>query len=531
MTLTFKNIKGMTFRIMVLAIAIMLGANANDTYAQKLKVEESITGCVKGDTYFYAGSYHRALKEYMKFYSKGTKNKANPALLLKIVESVVYEDMPKDTACYFVDRYMQLNTEDVNAYLLAAQANYHSHRFDKAKKYLKDYMTMIEEGELMTEANSLMKSIENAARMVRDSAKVRLVNMGEMINSPSNEICPIINKDNSVLYFSCDEKFNSGELINYYSIKYAENQDLGWTKSKLATGPINTLFDDYVTNIYDGGLMITSNRSGDFGIFQCKEKGAAGKFASAEKLIEPIDLIGDEVGSAIKGDTIIFSATTLNGKLDLYYSIKLAGKWSEARPLPGEVNTELYDENYPTFSIDGKRLYFASNNETSMGGYDLYYSDLDPKEFKWGKPVQLPYPLNDTFDNMTISFTSDGRYSYISNVRKDSYGCRDIYCVIDDAKEASTAIMKCFVGIEMKPKPRPLTQMPLIQILDENEELVATAKLNLQSSTFILALEPGVYKITIQSPEANDFETTIKVEEKVYTQDVIQKIFLLSASE
>ncbi|MDO4461919.1 MAG: hypothetical protein Q4C30_05395 [Bacteroidia bacterium] len=532
MALSLFNKQGLPLKALILTVVFSFGLNINNSFAQKVKEEESVTGCVKGDTYFYAGSYHRALKEYMKYYSKGTKNKTNRALILKIIESIVNEDMPQDTACYFVDRYMQLDTEDINAYLLAAKANYHSHRFDKAKKYLNEYMTMIQEGDQMKEANELMKNINNAAKMVADSAKIHLVNMGEMINSPSNEICPFITKDNSVLYFSCDEKFNSADLINYYSIKFSENQDLSWTKSKMATGPINTLFDDYVTNIFDGGLMITSNRYGDFGIIECKEKGAAGKFATADKLIEPIDLIGDEVGCTIKGDTIIFSATTANDKLDLYYSIRMSGKWSEARPLPGEVNTELYDENYPNLSHDGKRLFFASNNaETSMGGYDLYYSDLDPNEFKWGKPVQLPYPINDTFDNMTISFTSDDRYAYISNVRKDSYGCRDIYCVIDPAKETTTAIMKCFVGIEMKPKPRPLTQMPLIQVFDQDEEIVSTARLNLQTSTFIMALDPGVYTIRIQSPEAEDFESTIKVEEKVYSQDVIQKIFLLSATE
>lgn len=517
-----------TSKILVIAIALLFGSASTITInAQKLKTEESITGCVKGDMYYFAGSYTKALKEYLKFYSK-PKNQTNVELLLKIVESVVYEDMPKDTACYFVDKYMQLQTEDANAYLLAAKANYHSHHFDKAKNFLKEYMTMIQDGENMKESQLLMSQIDIAAKMVADSAKIHLINMGEMINSPYNEIYPQISGDNSTLYFSCDEKFNSGAMINYYSIKYAENQDLGWTKSKLAVGPINTLFDDYVTSVFDDGVYITSNRAGDFGIFDCRTKGQSGKFATADKLIEPIDAFGDEVGAFMRGDTIIFSATTMNGTLDLYYSIKLSGKWSEPRPLPGEVNTELYDENYPMWTSDGKRLYFASNNPTSMGGYDLYYSELDKHEFKWGKPVQLPYPINDTFDNMSISFTSDGRYSYISSVRKDSYGCRDIYCIINDEKMATSAIMKCFVGLAQKPKPRPLSKMPIIQVFDEDEEVVATARLNLETSTFILALEPGTYTIRITSPEAEDYESVLKVEEKVYSQDVIQKMFLLS---
>ncbi len=516
--------------LLMVVITLILGSSSNTIFAQKVKTEESITGCVKGDTYYFAGSYYKAYKEYLKFYSK-PKNQDNSELILKLVESVVYEDMPKDTACYFIEKYLAMQTENPNAYYLAAKANYHSHHFDKAKKYLKEFMTMIQEGKDMEDSQKLMGQIDIAAKMVADSAKIHLINMGEMINSSANDIYPQISGDNSTLYFSCDEKFNSGAMINYFSIKYSENQDLGWTKSKLATGPINAFADSYVTSVFDGGVFITSNRSGDFGIFQCQTKGQAGKFVSADKIVEPIDAFGDEVGSFMRGDTIIFSATTMNGTLDLYYSIRLSGKWSEPRPLPGEINTEFYDENYPMWTSDGKRLYFASNNPTSMGGYDLYYSELDKKEFKWGKPVQLPYPINDTFDNMSISFTSDGRYSYISNVRKDSYGCRDIYCIINDNTEATNAIMKCFVGIAAKPKPHPLTKMPLIQVLDEDEELVATARLNLETSTFILALEPGTYTIRINSPEAEDYESTIKVEEKVYSQDVIQKMFLLSGNQ
>lgn len=504
-------------------------ANAQKT---KQSEQESVTGCVKGDMYFFAGSYNKAYNEYLKFYSR-SKNKANPELLLKLTESIINEDMPKDTACFFAEQYMALNPEDYNGVFLAAKAYYHSHKFDKADKYLEEYKKVLSEEKDIAEANDLARRIKNARRMVKDSAKIILHNMGEMINSPANELSPFITADNSVLYFSCDEKYNSGIMLNYFSIKYAENQDLSWTKSKLATGPINTLFDEYVTGVYDGGLLLTSNRTGDFGIFECPiRKGPAGKFVSATKLPPPIDLYGDEVGACMMGnDTIIFSATTLNGKLDLYYSIKVNGKWVESRPLPGEINTELYDENYPTLANNGTRLYFASNNETSMGGYDLYYSDLDPKEFKWGKPVQLPYPINDTFDNMSISFTSDNRYSYVSNVRKEGYGCRDIYCIINDSKAATHAIMKCFVGINTKPKPRPLTQMPLIQVFDTDEEIVSTARLNLQSSTFVLALEPGTYTLRITSEEAEEFETPIVVEEKVYSQDVIQKIFLLTASQ
>lgn len=477
--------------------------------------------------FYNAKSYTKALGEYMKVYKKFSNH---PPLLKRIAQTIIAEDMLRDTACFFIEKYLEKEKADVEGYYLAAVAHYHAHNFSQASKYLKEYQTMLVGGDPVTikQAQTLEKCIAVSQKMLKDTLHCRLVNMGEMINSPNNEIFPYISPDDKTLYFSSDEKYNSGILLKYFSIKFAENKDLEWTKSKPVSGPVNTLFDEYVTGVFPGGIFMTSNMESQFSIYQCTEK-LPGKFLKNEKMTDPIDLEGDEVGATLSqtGDTLIFSATTRNGMLDLYYSIKRDGQWQEARPLPGEINEEFSDENYPTLSKDGTRLFFASNREGTMGGYDLFYSDLDPRSWTWRKPIQMKYPINDTYDNMSISFSSDERYAFISAIRKDGYGARDIYCVVHDEVAPTTAIMKCFVGIKSKQKPLPLSKMPLIEILDEGDELVGTARLNLQTSTFIMALDPGKYKLHISSDEAKDFTTTIDVPEKVYGQEVIQKIFIL----
>ncbi len=480
----------------------------------------------RGDMYFKAACYPRAFNEYMRDYAKTPDD---PQLLRRIVETILYDESPRDTAVFFIEKYLNIVPDDVEAYYLAAQAHYHAHNFAKAQKYLEEYSTMSNNQKTQAKADQLQSWITNAQRMMKDTLKCALFNLGEMINTPSAEINPYISPDDKTLFFSCDEKYNSTAIIKYFNIKFSENVDLSWSKSKTIGGQINTLYDEYVSGLTKDWLFYCSNIDIDFGLNQARIKGG-GRCDDGEKMDYPIDTKGDEIAATLTagGDTIIFSATTTGGKLSLFYSIKFKGEWAEARPLPGKINSELSDESYPNLSRDGKRLYFASNREGSMGGYDLFYSVLDEKTWEWGEPIQLKYPINDTYDNLTISFSSTGRYAYISSIRKEGFGNRDIYAVIFDNVLPTAAILKCFVGIRERQRPRPLTTPPFIEVRDEeDDEVIAHAKLNMETSTFILALDPGVYTLHIVSSEGLPLIEQIVVDEKVYDQVAIEKIFQL----
>lgn len=481
---------------------------------------------VKGDMYYDAGCYPRALTEYMRCYQRQPEN---TALLKRITQTILAYEMPRDTAVFFIEKYLKLIEEDdVEALYLAAQAHFHAHNFSRATKYLKDYQTMVTDEKKLQNADRLSQWITNAQRMMRDTLNCRLVNLGDMINTVNSEINPIIADDDKLLIFSSDEKYNSMAMINVFNIKFSENQELSWTKSKGVTGAINTAYDEYVTAFANNKMFFNSNRDVQFAIYESDYKGT-GRFGDGVKFSYPFDLKGDEVAATCSptGDTIIFSATQPNGKLDLYFSIYANGKWGQVRPVLGQINTEDYDENYPIFAANGRRLYFASDRPTTMGGYDIYYSDLK-RDGTWGEPVQMKYPINDTYDNLTISYSKSGRYAYISSIRHDSFGSRDIYAVVFDNILPTMALMKCFVGIKAKPKPIPLSEQPLIRVYDENNELVSSNRTNISTSVFILALDPGTYRMEISAAGAQDYSEVIRIEEKTYDQnDPIEKMFIL----
>ncbi len=495
-------------------LALTLGASAADKVIDR-----------KGDMYFKAYCFPRAFNEYMKDYNK-TPN--DSVLLRKITETVLNDENPRDTAVFFIEKYLARTTDDAEAYYMAAQAHYHALNYAKARKYLNQYESMVTDAKSKEKAQTLNSWIDNTQRMMRDTLKYSLYNLGEMVNTPNAEINPYIFPDDQTIVFSSDEKFNSADIIQYFNVKFTENVDLSWSKSKTVSGYVNTLYDEYVAGITKDQIFFSSNSSGSFNLNEAKYLGN-GRFGEGLKMLAPIDRKGDECAATYTstGDTIIFSGTTDNGKLSIYYSIRLKDKWGPVRLLPGEVNGDDSDENYPNLSRDGKRLYFCSNREGSMGGYDIYYSDLNQKTGEWGTPVQMKYPINDTYDNMTISFSSNGRYAYISSIRKGGFGSRDIYAVIFDDVAPTAAILKCFVGIKTQQRPRMLTDQPFIEVFDQSGEKVASAMLNLNTSTFILALDPGVYTLNIEADGAKPLTETIVVNEKIYDPVAIEKVYIL----
>ena len=71
-------------------------------------------------------------------------------------------------------------------------------------------------------------------------------------------------------------------------------------------------------------------------------------------------------------NTIYFSAQDKEGNWDIYSTNHLDGTlWSIPQPLSDAVNSPG-DELFPVISSDGKKLYFSSNGQSGMGGFDTY---------------------------------------------------------------------------------------------------------------------------------------------------------------
>lgn len=486
----------------------------------------------KADELFKSHCYEKATLRYLKVFHSNPSNKANPVMLRRITESILNSEMLRDTARYFADLYLDLVHDDAEAYFMAARAHYHAHDFNKALTCLDSFVVRATSEEEIQYADLLNSWIRNARRMLKDTLRNPVINLGENINSRNNEVNPYIIDDGHALVFSCDDKFDREATITVYNIKSSDQTALSWSPAKKVSA-INTLADEYPSGVSPNGFFYCTNNSGHNFSLNHTNYSAGGRCTAQQKLAKPIDMDGSEVAATLTqtGDTIFFSATNSDGDLDIFYSIRtFNGQWMKPRPIPGLVNRIGSDENFPYLAKNGTRLFFASNREGSMGGYDIFYSDFDFHKYEWGKPVQLPYPINDTYDNMTISFSSDYRYAYVSLFRDDSYGGRDIYAVLFDHILPTSAIIKYSLKVrDAKRKPVDITTQPRIEIRNDYGDLVAIERMNMRTNTFVVVLDPGTYTMTIDIDGAEHYEEPIVVEERTYDSTPIENTITLKA--
>jgi outer membrane protein OmpA-like peptidoglycan-associated protein len=110
-------------------------------------------------------------------------------------------------------------------------------------------------------------------------------------------------------------------------------------------------------------------------------------------------------------------------RLKIYSAQKKGeGKWNVPIELPFNENNS--DACHPTISVDGDKLYFASNRAGGYGGMDLYVSEKI--NGVWGRPTNLGPKINTPKNEVFPYVHADGTLFYSSNGLPGS-GNLDIY--------------------------------------------------------------------------------------------------------
>jgi tetratricopeptide (TPR) repeat protein len=179
-----------------------------------------------------------------------------------------------------------------------------------------------------------------------------------------------------------------------------------------------------------------------------------------------------------RGDRKIFSDFVSN-RTNLYSANKLLDGWSKPEYLSDNVNSAA-DENYPFLMLDGLTLYFASNNENSIGGYDIFITRFTPNTNDYLNPENIGMPFNSFYnDYMYVIDESSGvgwfvtdRYQTDDKVTIYQFRHRDEkrYVPVDDIdKLIKAAQLKYFRKAVRKSHEfvDPLIKMPGISEVQE----------------------------------------------------------------
>lgn len=143
-------------------------------------------------------------------------------------------------------------------------------------------------------------------------------------------------------------------------------------------------------------------------------------FTMANSFGESINTNDNEGAETMNAEGTILFFTACNrrdgyGSCDIYFSQKNNTNWSTPNGIGKPVNSPAW-EAQPSFSSDGKSLYFSSNRAGGFGGKDIWVSYLDDN-MKFSEPVNLGPNINTKYDdqcpfihadNQTLYFTSNG---------------------------------------------------------------------------------------------------------------------------
>ncbi|MEM9671121.1 MAG: OmpA family protein [Bacteroidota bacterium] len=207
---------------------------------------------------------------------------------------------------------------------------------------------------------------------------------------------------------------------------------------------VNTEEAEYAPTVFRGSFYFTSSR-GSEKIYKATGTGFTNIYKAPiqgdQVLTEQARLLGDEFATeGINEGAITFSpsgkmmvfARGNNGKkkgtrdVNLYMSRYQKGSWTTPEIL--SINDPNAWDSTPTFSRDGKTLYFASNRPGGQGGIDLYSARVDGRG-RWSNVRNMGSTINTPGHEMFPYVTDDGKL-YFSSDGHPSMGALDIFVAV-----------------------------------------------------------------------------------------------------
>ncbi|MHB8258851.1 MAG: hypothetical protein ACYDEC_01140 [Bacteroidia bacterium] len=182
---------------------------------------------------------------------------------------------------------------------------------------------------------------------------------------------------------------------------------------------------------------------------------------------------------------------------DIYTVKKLPdGNWSKPENLGTPINTE-FDEDYPFLHPNGVVLYFASKGHNSMGGYDLFKSELDTNSSKWKEPVNLAFPINSPNDDILFVTDSIEKIAFFASSRQSPFGKIDVFKILTEKRPAEFAFIS---GTVLKEDPN---QSVLSKIKIKNMETgedVGSFNANADGTYSLKLPNGGKFIFTVETP-------------------------------
>jgi len=266
-------------------------------------------------------------------------------------------------------------------------------------------------------------------------------NMGDAINTMYDEYFPAITADEKTFLFTRNNRTEKMHMQEDFLVSKKVGD--AWQKASLIGGSINSPGNEGAPSLSADGQILffvaCAEIDGSYGVEDRVGYGSCDIFY-AEKMGENWSEAFN-LGKAINtpyfesqpsfsadGKTLYFVSNRPGGfgETDIYVStLNEKNFWTEPVNLGGKINSTGKEESVFIHN-DGRTLYFSSNGHVGMGGLDIYVSRMDDNG-KWGEPINLGYPINTIGDENSLLVGASGNIAYFASSRKGGYGGLDIY--------------------------------------------------------------------------------------------------------
>lgn len=469
----------------------------------------------KAELLFEDGKYALALPKYKELEENYP---GEPVLQLRL--GVIYLTQPENVekSLQYLQGLDAKKMSKTDLTLLLGKAYHANNQPEKALTYLNEYLQRSNLSPARKlEAEEYVVYCNNAKEYMSKPVDVKIRNLEAPVNTKNSEYVPVITSDESVMLFTYRGEKSIGGLQRlpgepspngeYFEDIYLATREEGkWQEPTPLPNNINTDAHDACVALSNDGqkLFIFKNLPSDLGsIFMSR--------LDSGRWTTPVELKGAITSKAWEGSvslsaderTIFFSSERAGGYggKDIYRA-ELIGDtaWGNVKNLGPSVNTSR-DEDAPFIHPSGVFLIFSSKGHTTMGGFDIFRSDV-VNDTAFGAPVNLGYPINTPGDDIYYVMSADGKRGYYSSGKSGGNGLQDIY-VTEPALTGKKIILALVKGIvKLNDKPVQAT-VSVINVKTGN--VVAVYNSNAITGKYLFNAPAGkdykfVYKLPLFDP-------------------------------
>lgn len=392
------------------------------------------------------------------------------------------------------------------AHYRCANYLYEKKDYEEAAKYFKSFLSFaIADEKLNKDAELKIFRATQFANPVPFNPQVV-----KGLSTPDPEYLAIISPDNELCFFTRRFEYKGKNMLTPTSVEkfmMSEYKNGEWTQGEMMSFPFNKSNSGNeggaTVTIDNKHLFFTVNNKGNFDIYTSDlgERGWSEPANVSEKVNDSKQWDSQPCISS-DGKALYFSTfrDTVNYTSDIYKTIrKSGGEWAPPLRLSDAINT-TGNEKTPFMFPDNRTFYFSSDCLPGMGGYDIFVCKIDSNG-KWGKPVNLGYPINTDKDELGFFASTDGKKGYFASNNLSSNGGYDIYS-FDLNKEVQPERV-LFVKGELRDEKNEIPLAAKIELKNVNTKETTEVEYDLNTGKYAsVVLFKDDYIMTVKDKDA-----------------------------